>query len=130
MGDLFKLIGAALITAVLVLTVKKQQQALSAVIAVAGCCVCGALLVTLLQPVLSFTEDISVTAGIDSELLSPLLKSLGVGLLTQFSSDICADAGQTALSKLAQVGGTVLCIGISLPLMQAVLTLIRDMIGG
>ena len=130
MQDYLKLACAALIAAVLALTLKKHHEALAVTVAAAGCCVCGVLLVNIIKPVISFAEQISVTAGISQEVISPLLKSLGVGLLTQFSADFCTDAGQTSLARAAQTGGMLMCLCISLPLLQSVLSLVQTMIGG
>lgn len=130
MAGLTKLFACALLTALAALTVKKHSDAIAAVLALAGCCICGMFLVDLAAPVFSFFDDTAQTAGIDPDLLSPLLKTVGIGFLTQFSSDLCADSGQAALSKLVQTGGTVLCICVSLPLFSAVLSLVQTMSGG
>lgn len=130
MGSALKLAACALLTAVLVLTVRKHNDSIALVLALASCCICGILICDLASPVFSFLDRTAQTAGIDSALLSPLLKTVGVGFLTQFSSDICADAGQTALARVVQTGGTVLCICVSLPLFTAVLALIQTVSGG
>lgn len=121
--------AAALITAILVLTVKKQNEAVASAVAAAGCCICGLFLCDAAQPVAEFFRQTADVAGIGNNLLSPLLKTVGIGLLTQLSADICTDAGQTALAKTAQTCGTVLCLCLSLPLFQAVLALVREMTG-
>lgn len=130
MSGYLKLAAVALITTVFILTVRKHNDAIALVLAIAGCCVCGVFLVNLATPVFSFFEDTAQYAGIDKELLQPLLKTVGVGLLTQFSSDICNDAGQTALAKITQAGGTILCVCISMPLLTSVLSMIAAMSGG
>lgn len=130
MSSFLQLSALALITVVLVLVVQKHNHAIAFALAVAGCCVCGVLLCELASPVLDFLTQLAETAGIDDAMLSPLLKTVGIGLLTQFSADVCSDAGQNALAKIAQTGGTVLCICLSMPLLQAVLSLVQSMIGG
>ena len=121
--------AAAVITAILVLTVRKQNEAVASAVAAAGCCICGLFLCAAAEPVAAFVRQTAELAGIGNELLSPLLKTAGIGLLTQLSADICTDAGQTALAKTVQTCGTVLCLCLSLPLFQAVLTLVREMTG-
>lgn len=130
MQEFLKLACAALIAAILALTVRRHHEALAVTVAAAGCCVCGVLLIELLRPVLSFIRQIAETAEIENEVLSPLFKSLGIGLLTQFSTDFCTDAGQTSLARAAQSGGLLACVFVSLPLLQSVLSLVQKMIGG
>ncbi len=130
MPEYFKLALAALITAVLVLTVRQYSAPIAAVLAIAGSALCLYFVCDLASPVISFLNETAAVAGIGSDLLSPLLKTVGIGFLTQFSADICTDAGQTALAKTAQTGGTVLCLFISLPLFRAVLSLVQTLTGG
>lgn len=130
MSGYIQLSAIALVTAVLVLTVRKHSDAIASVLAIAGCCVCGILLCNIAEPVFSFVRQTAQIAGIDEQLLSPLLKTVGIGLLTQFSADVCTDAGQTALAKFSQTGGTVLCVCVSIPLMRAVLSVVQTMTGG
>lgn len=130
MTEFYKLAAVALITAVLVLTVRQHSAAIAVVLAIAGGCLCANFMLELASPVLSFLSETAASAGIGHEVLSPLFKTVGIGFLTQFSSDICTDAGQTSLAKAAQTGGTLLCILLSLPLFQAVLSLVQTLNGG
>lgn len=130
MTDYYKLAAIALITALLVLTVRQYNAAIAVVLAIAGCCLCAIFLCDIASPIFSFLSETAAAAGIDNELLSPLLKTVGIGFLTQFSADICTDAGQSTLAKAAQTGGTVLCACIALPLFRAVLSLVQTLTGG
>ncbi len=130
MTEYLKLAAVALITAVLVLTVRQYSAAIAAVLAVAGCCLCAFYICESVSPILAFLSETATAAGIETAMFSPLLKTVGIGFLTQFSADVCTDAGQTTLAKAAQTGGTVLCICISLPLFRAVLSLVQTLTGG
>lgn len=128
--EYLKLAIIALIVTILVLTVKKHNEAIATVLVLTSCCICAIFICNFVEPVFDFIHMTAQTAGIDKQLQAPLFKILGVGLLTQFSADICADAGQTALAKVVQTGGTILCICLSLPLLDAVLSLAQTLSGG
>lgn len=130
MTEAIRLAALTLLTALLALTVRQYSPSIAAVLAIAGCCICFLTFCEIASPLLSFLTQTAAAAGIGNDLLSPLLKTAGIGLLTQFSSDICTDAGQSALAKTAQTGGTVLCLLLSLPLFESVLQLVRTMTGG
>ena len=49
-------------------------------------------------------------------------------LLTEITASVCADAGQSALAKLVELGGGILCVAVSLPLLQALLALIEELL--
>ncbi|MBQ9374162.1 MAG: stage III sporulation protein AD, partial [Oscillospiraceae bacterium] len=47
---------------------------------------------------------------------------------TQTASAVCQDAGQSALAKLLELGGGLLCLVAALPLLEAVLDLLEDLL--
>jgi stage III sporulation protein AD len=66
----------------------------------------------------------------EDEIVSPMLKVAGVGLMTQVAAGICQDAGENALGKTVELCGTVLAMYAALPLLLAVLELVESMMGG
>ena len=92
----------------------------------------GALLAAaeLIAPVLSFLGTLQKLAGLDDAVMAPLLKTVGIGLLTQAACAVCQDAGQSSLAKTVELCGTFLAVYVSLPLAEAVLELLRKLIGG
>ena len=55
---------------------------------------------------------------------------LGIGLLTQLTASVCADAGESTVARLIELCGSVLGIYTALPLLEAVLSLLRTMLEG
>ena len=47
-----------------------------------------------------------------------VLKILGIVLVTQLSSDICRDNGETAISTMAELAGKLSILVISLPMIE------------
>ena len=129
MNTYLKLSVAAITTALAALTLRRQTPDLAMLLGVFGCCVSAVAALSLLQPVLDFVQLLYEKTGLEQTLLTPLLKTAGVGILTQIAAAICADAGQSALAKLVELGGTVLCISVGLPLLSALLKLIQQLAG-
>ena len=130
MNTYMKLSVAAVCAALAAVTLRKQNADMAMLLGIVGCCCGGVLLLELLSPVLEFLKTLYQRTGMNGSLLSPLLKAVGIGFLTQFSTAICVDAGQTALAKVIELGGTVLCLCVSLPLMTAALSMIEQLAGG
>ena len=120
-----KLFALALAAAFLALVVKKQSPELALALSLFACAAGAGILLEGLRPVLGLAESLAEKAELDRAMLKPLWRCLGLGLLTELSASVCADAGQAALSKLVELGGSVLCLAVSLPLLQAVLALIE-----
>ena len=62
--------------------------------------------------------------------LLPLLKAVGVGIVSQISSDACCEAGQNTLARIVELCGVFAAIVLTLPLLRTALELIRQMTGG
>ena len=130
MQTFVKLAVGTLASALAAVTIRRQNADLAMLLGVAGCCLGGMLLLSLVEPVLSCVRELYAKTGLDGALLSPLLRSAGLALLTQLSSAVCVDAGQSALAKLIETGGAVLCLVLSVPLLRAVLDMIGNLAGG
>lgn len=128
MEDALKLTALALTAAMLALVVKKQSPELSLTLILCACALGAGLLFNGFRPVLELARSLAKRAELDRDLTAPLWKSLGLGLLTEVSAAICTDAGQNALAKIVELGGGLLCIAVSLPLLQAVLALIEELL--
>lgn len=71
-------------------------------------------------PVKDFLQ-ILTDYGINSELISYLLKSLGICFLTKFSAELCADFGQSSLSGKVEMAGKAALFILSFPLIKDIL---------
>ncbi len=128
MESAFRLTALALTAALLTLVVKKQSPELALALTLCACALAAVFLLDGLTPILQLARRLSEKAELDPSLAGALWKCLGLGLLTELSAAICADAGQSALAKLVELGGGILCLTVCLPLLQAVLALIEELI--
>ena len=110
----------------------------------AGICVIAALLglvlrrsspeVTLLalgQPLgelLAFLDSLTAQAGVSAALFRPLYKIVGIALVIKVGGGLCRDAGESALASVLELAGTVCALLTALPLLQAVLELIGELL--
>lgn len=119
-----------LITVVFTTLLKKHSGEMALVLTVAACAVMGLLILKLTEPVVSFLTQLRSLAGMDAALMTPLLKTVGIGLLTQLATAVCTDAGESAIARLIELCGGVLAIYVALPLLEAVIDMIQNMSGG
>ena len=127
-SNYLKLFVPAAAAAVLSLTLRKENPELALLVSAAGCAAVLVLILQWFEPVLDLGRSLCEKAGLDEKLTEPLWKAAGIGLLTQAASSVCADAGQSALSKLVEIGGGLLCLVLCLPLLEAVLALLGELI--
>ena len=63
-------------------------------------------------------------AGLSPAVLGPVMKCVGVGVVTRLTADLCRDAGQSAAASAVELCGTACAMVTALPLMRALMELI------
>ncbi|MBR5232714.1 MAG: hypothetical protein IKW03_00760 [Clostridia bacterium] len=62
-------------------------------------------------------------SGISSEYINIIIKALGISIVTQFSSDMCKDAGETALATKTEFAGKMIMMASVLPIIKTLFEL-------
>lgn len=73
---------------------------------------------------------LTLETGVNTNYTGTLLKSLGICFICQFSSDICKDAGQNALSSKVELAGKIMILILALPLIDEVLSTATSLLSG
>ena len=118
------------VCAVLALVVRGRSPEFAFCAALGCCAVCIAAAAALIAPVLDFLRELQELAGLSDAMMAPLLKTVGIGLLTQLAGAFCTDAGEKSLAKVIELCGAFLAVYVSLPLAGAVLRMLRTLMGG
>ena len=86
------------------------------------------LLLRGLADVLDMLEDLAAAGGLPPELLAPLVKTLGIALVSRLGTEICRDAGQGAMAAVLETAGAFGAVLVSLPLVRAAWELLRTLV--
>lgn len=125
----FKAVAVVLVTVILGLALHRQGKDFSLLLTVVACCVVVTAALTYLDPVISFFGELQNLGRLDSDMLKILLKAVGIGLLAEVASLICADAGNAALGKTIQILAAAVVLWISLPLLNSLMALVQQILG-
>lgn len=129
MDGFIKAAAIVLIAVIMCLVIAKRDKDMALMLAAVACCMVIAGALQYLQPVVQFIEKLQSLSGIDTDFFQILLKSVGIGLLAEIASLICADVGNAALGKSLQIMATAVILWLSLPLFNALLDLIQNILG-
>ena len=130
MADFLKTISGVLLALVLGICLSKQAKDWSMLLSVAVCCMVMAVAARFFIPLIRFMEKLQDTAQLDREVLSVLLKAVGVGLVGEFASLICQDSGFSSLGKGIQILTTATVLWLALPLMESLLDIVGKILEG
>ena len=128
MDIIFKIIGIALITVVASLIVKPVRSDFAMIITLVGGIIVLALLLSSISSALSLISGIANKTGVNGTLLSLVFKIIGIGYLTEFSAIICADAGSSSLGDKVLLGGKIVILVMSLPIITNILSIVMELL--
>lgn len=67
-------------------------------------------------------------SGTDVNNFTFIFKALGVGYVSQFSSEICADAGETSVASKIELAGRVAIVTMTVPVVYSLIEMIEKML--
>lgn len=127
--DVFlKSTAGVLITLVLCLVLAKQGKDTALLLALTVCCMLVSAAVTYLEPVIGFFDKLNRIGQLDEQMITILLKAVGIGLLGEVTGLLCADSGNGALGKSIQLLAAAVILWLSVPLFEALIDLIEEVL--
>ena len=124
MIDLLKILAVALITVFAHMILKQTKPEIAMILSIAGSVLIVIMVVDSLSSVISSFYEIFERTGVDTSLLTPLLKIIAIGYITEFGANICCDAGASSVADKILFAGKVVILLISLPIIKTVIDMV------
>ena len=129
MDRFVQVLAGVLLAVILGIALNKQGKDMSLVLTVAVCCLVLTVVLSFLEPVVDFVEQLRVLGRLDSDMVRIMIKAVGISIVGEISALICADAGNAAMGKAVQMLTAAAVLWLALPLMQGLLDLVQRMLG-
>ena len=125
MGEIAALAVAAALCA---LVVKPHAQGVALALPLAaGALILGQVLGAA-SAVRALLDELGERAGLSPAVLDPVIKTVGIAILTRISAEVCRDAGEGAMAAFVETAGAVLALWVALPLLRAVLETVTGLL--
>lgn len=122
--DIIKIIGVGLIGLIIIIIMKQYKPEFVIYVSLIAGTIILFMIMDKLNGIIDILTSLSNKASINSEFLVILLKITGIAFLTEFAVSICNDSGETAIANKIDLGGKIIIIAISIPIISALLELI------
>ena len=122
--DIVRIVGVGLITCVAVLLVRQVKPDVAALIGLAGGIIIVFMIIDSVSSIFDGIRSVIEKTGVSSSLFSLVLKIVGVGYLTEFAGNICSDCGQSGLADKILLGGKVIILAMSMPIITNIIEII------
>lgn len=119
--DIIKIIGLAFIAVIIIVILKQYRPEF----AIYASIIAGVLILAMasgtLSGIIDMINSISSKTSINSEFLVILIKITGIAILTEFAVSICKDSGESAIASKVDIGGKIIIISMSIPIINALI---------
>lgn len=121
MEDMLKVAAVGVAAALCAVVVRKNVRELGLALALAAGAIILAFALGAVGSVRAFMERLGDLAGLSPAVLEPVMKTVGIALVTRLASEVCRDAGEGGIASAVEITGVVLALFVALPLLEAVL---------
>ncbi len=128
MEAVYKAGAVCLIGALLAVILKKNSPDMGFVLVMAVAAVVLLWLQDILRDVMDFLQRMAQECGLAPEVFVPLVKTVGIAIISRLGAGLCKDAGEGTLATLVEIAAAFGAIWVSLPLLQAVWEMLQTML--
>jgi len=128
MDLIIKLAAAALSACIIGLLLKKTNPELAILLSICAVTMILIAAAGFLAGLAELAHLVKTIAGSSDTLTGPVLKCLGIAVISRISGELCRESSQPAVAVAVEMAGTVCAFSVALPLMTSMLKMIGGMI--
>lgn len=119
--EIVKIIGIGLVALIIIVILKQYRHEFAMYVSLSAGVIIFALIFTKLSGIIELLKNLSSKASINNQFITLLIKITGIAILTEFAVSICKDTGETAIANKVDLGGKVIIMSMSIPIMCSLL---------
>lgn len=129
MDILWKAVAGVLLTVIISLILSRQGKDFSVILIICVCCMVCSAAIKYYQQIFQFIRRLERTGNLSGELITVILKAVGICLMSEITVLICSDSGNAALGKVIQILSSIIIIWLCIPLFTELLELVEKILG-
>lgn len=126
---MIKIACIGLMAVFLALKLKSIQPEYALLVGIAACIVLFGFSVTQLETIFKGFETIQQYLSVNRAYIGVVLKVVGIAYISEFSSNLCKDAGYSGIASQIEMFGKLSILVMSLPILTTLLTTIQEFVG-
>ena len=124
---LMKAAALGLTGAVAALLIKRDAPELGLALSMAICLAGAGIALEMFSPLREVVDIAREQTGLSPAVVGPVLKCVGIGVVTRLAADLCKDGGQGAIASAVELCGAACAMGAALPLVRSLLQMIGEL---
>lgn len=119
--DVIKIIGVGLIALIIIIILKQYRPEFVIYVSLIAGALILLLVIDKIGSIIELLTTLSNKTAINNEFLTLLIKITGIAFLTEFAVSICKDSGEAAIANKVDIGGKIIIISMSIPIISSLL---------
>ena len=128
MSELLKIISIALVTVLAHILIKQTKPEIAILVAIVGSIILIISSINLLSSVINSFYEIFKKTGIETTILTPLIKVIAIGYIAEFGANICVDAGVSSIGNKILFCAKIIILIIIMPMLTSTVNLIMELL--
>lgn len=129
MEPFWKAAAVILLAVILGSAIRKEEKDILVMLSVTACCIVMFTALHYLSDVLVFLWDLGRSTDCGNPFMGTLLNISAVALMTELTSLISTDAGNSSLGKAMQLLGNAAILFLSLPMFETFISIVQEILG-
>lgn len=126
--NILQIAAIGIISTVVIVLLKESKPELSMLLGVGTAILILIMLTDGLFDIIYAFYDLAAMTGLDKGIFASILKIIGVGYVTEFSANICADAGSKSVGDKINFAGKVIIMLLALPIITGLVKVIAEIL--
>lgn len=119
--EIIKIIGIGLTSLILIIILKQYKPEFAIYVSLLAGALILALIFSKISGIIELINNLTNKISIHKEFVILLIKITGIAILTEFAVSICKDSGETAIASKVDMGGKVIMVSMTIPIMAGLL---------
>lgn len=119
--DILKIAVLGIAGVLLAILLKKENGEYSLFISMAVCICIFVYILTKVETIVQFMEQLQSVIAVDSRYIALVLKMVGITYVAEFAMNICKDAGYTAIGNQIEIFAKLSILVVSIPILTVCL---------
>ncbi|MEE0771860.1 MAG: SpoIIIAC/SpoIIIAD family protein [Anaerovoracaceae bacterium] len=127
--EILKIAAIAITGVLLAALIKNTSREISLYVIFATAILIVLAIIDRLAGIFIFLEDIYDNVTYGREFFPVIIKVLAVAYITDFTAQLCKDAGENSVGSKVELAGKITIFYIAMPILTSILGLIKQLLG-
>lgn len=119
--EIVRIIGIGLISLVVIIILRQYKPEFALYASMAASVLILALVFEKLYSIIGLLTSFASKTAINTAFIGLLIKITGIAILTEFAVSICKDCGESAIANKIDIGGKIMIVTVSIPVISSLL---------